>query len=575
MCKTNQTSHHLVTEILNLMVSVLEMPFNEIVAPKVSVPADFGIERLGNPRHSNLVFNLKDGQKVQTNSVIVSLNSPVVDHLISDLCVTSIDVDDFKNDAAHCFLEGCYTGRLQKINKDIFRDVNKMAHVFKVEWMEKRCAEYFHYLTENIPEVFTFQDLVFLFEEACYAEKRFTNESFLDIVTSKISSSASYRKCFVKQYLTEKAGNIDDRKLKAILKIAHRQPEMLVSFIIDQLKLDKSTLSGEARYFLRNVNFSRCFRKYPDLQKKLIEYLGLIESPSPEDYKLVLSLYKSCNTVIEKYSSIPNLFNEFKTMSEFPTFDELLTFLGSSQGVISFNMFFEGMFCWLFNRANSSTKLPINFEDRIQSIRVEKGWKNISSHLVKMLVVDGERYPVFQSFENAIRKCQAVSSHEYKYVTSITDYGWKDLLFKENNIEFLINKTELNPIVGPCPESGECGLVIHVTPCTEENNSSFNIQLLQDPLQYPNHIHFHEDIISSKNMHFVLEMTFSGNKRLFPVSWYGKPNCNIDGSIWKWGAIYFMDKGETPLGFPDENIDWRWGLGRQAKITPALLISSD
>ena len=551
------------------------MSFEEIEAPKVSVPADFGIERLGDPSHSNIVFKLKDDLEIQANSVIVSLNSPVLEELISCLSFKTIDVDDFQNDAVQCFLEGCYSGQLKKINKDIFRDVSKMAHVFKVEWMEKRCASYFQYLAENIPGVFTFQDLSFLFEEACYLDKRFKKEASLNLITSKLSSSASYRQCFVEEYLRENSGQLDDTQLKAILKVAQRQPEMLVSFVIDQIKADKSSLSKDAKYFLRNVNLSRCFRKNPDLKEKFIEHLSLLEFPSAEDYKLVLLLYKSCNTVIEKYSSIPNLFNSFKMINEFSTFEELTHFLSSSQDVKSFNMFFEGVFCWLFNQANSETKLPVNFDDRIFAIKEKKEWKNISSHLVEMLVVDGERLSVFQSFEGVLNRCQAVSSKGYAYVPSLRDYDWKELLLKENDIEFHISQSDLNPIEGPCAERGECGFIVHIKPSTEENSSSFNIELLQDPEAYPDHIHFHEDIICSKNMHFVLEMTFSGKKRIFPVSWYGKPSPNVNASLWKWGAIYFMDKGETPLGFPDENIEWRWGLGRNAKITPAFLISRD
>ena len=551
------------------------MTFCEEPAPKVSIPADFGVELLGDPNHSNISFNLRDNQQIHANSVIISLNSPVLQRLISDLCFKTIEVDDFQKDAVQCFLEGCYSGRLAKINKDIFRDVNKMSHVFKVNWMEKRCASYFCFLTENIPDKYEFRDLLYLFEEACFAARHLKIDASLNVITSKLNSSASYRKCFVPRFLDENAGNLDDIELNGIVKASQRQPELLVSFVISQLKVGEPALSKEAKFFLQNINISRCFRKNPDLQKSLIEQLDRIESPSAADYKLVLSLYKSCNTVVEKYCSLHNTFNSFNTINKFTEFSDLLEFLKASPDVRSFNMFFEAVFCWLFNNANSSTKLPTDLSDHILEMMTKNGWRYVASHLVNMLIVDGERFSVFQSFENAIRKCKAVSSDGYEYITSSREYEWEDLLFKENDVEFVTSQNKLSPIEGPCPDNGDCGFIIHITPSKEEDINVFNIQLLQDPAAYPSHLHFHEDEISIENMHFALEMTFSGKKRLFPVSWYGKPNCNVNGSIWKWGAIYFIDKGETPLGFSDENIDWRWGLGRQAKITPAFLIQRD
>ena len=39
-------------------------------------------------------------------------------------------MDDFANAAVDCFVEAMYTGDVEKLEKSIFEDVNKMAHVF-------------------------------------------------------------------------------------------------------------------------------------------------------------------------------------------------------------------------------------------------------------------------------------------------------------------------------------------------------------------------------------------------------------------------------------------------------------
>ena len=55
------------------------------MAPKIRVPANFGKEHINSAVHGNMVLKLKDGQEIKTNSMIMSLNSPVIDHLTTTL----------------------------------------------------------------------------------------------------------------------------------------------------------------------------------------------------------------------------------------------------------------------------------------------------------------------------------------------------------------------------------------------------------------------------------------------------------------------------------------------------------
>ena len=55
------------------------------MAPNIRVPANFGIEHINSEVHGNLVLKLKDGQQIKTNSMIMSLNSPVIDNLTTNM----------------------------------------------------------------------------------------------------------------------------------------------------------------------------------------------------------------------------------------------------------------------------------------------------------------------------------------------------------------------------------------------------------------------------------------------------------------------------------------------------------
>ena len=53
--------------------------------PRIRVPANFGKEHINSPVHGNLVLKLKDGEVIKTNSMIMSLNSPVIENLTTNL----------------------------------------------------------------------------------------------------------------------------------------------------------------------------------------------------------------------------------------------------------------------------------------------------------------------------------------------------------------------------------------------------------------------------------------------------------------------------------------------------------
>ena len=55
------------------------------MAPNIRIPANFGKKHINSPVHGNLLLKLRDGEEIRTNSMIMSLNSPVIDRLTSEL----------------------------------------------------------------------------------------------------------------------------------------------------------------------------------------------------------------------------------------------------------------------------------------------------------------------------------------------------------------------------------------------------------------------------------------------------------------------------------------------------------
>ena len=62
----------------------------------VKVPMDFGIENLQCPVHSNIELLVSNNEIVKANSMILSLNSPVIDHLTTELHQGALESQDFQ-----------------------------------------------------------------------------------------------------------------------------------------------------------------------------------------------------------------------------------------------------------------------------------------------------------------------------------------------------------------------------------------------------------------------------------------------------------------------------------------------
>ena len=121
------------------------------MAPKVVVPADFGIENLYLPRHGNIAIKLQNNTEMPANSLILSYNSPVFVNMFNNLDLDTVEMEDFSVESVIMFLEALYTGEIQ-LNRVLFRDINKLASVFKVSWLMLKCKDYFSGIVKHLEE---------------------------------------------------------------------------------------------------------------------------------------------------------------------------------------------------------------------------------------------------------------------------------------------------------------------------------------------------------------------------------------------------------------------------------------
>lgn len=105
---------------------------------------DFGVKYKSDTCHGNIVFRLKNEKTLKANSLILSLNSPVFDHLITDLGQGEIFMDLFDEAAATRFFRALYCGEIGKLTRlSQLQDMTALAHIYNIPWLTNKCLNFF------------------------------------------------------------------------------------------------------------------------------------------------------------------------------------------------------------------------------------------------------------------------------------------------------------------------------------------------------------------------------------------------------------------------------------------------
>ena len=260
------------------------------MAPKVTVPLDFGIENLHCEFHGNVVLTLQGGEEKRTSSLILSYHSSVFVHLFLELHQTELEVEDFAGKAVKSFLGALYSGEIL-LEKDLFRDVNKLCHVFKVEWLAGRCGDYFTSLVGGVSPSSDYQTLLFLFEEARFCSRVMKCNKFLDLVLEKICSLENRAEIFVEPYMRNYC-ELETSQLDLILQIARNNPVFLLKIMKKNLESKEMLFDKAFRYLLQNVDLCKCISEDEASFEELFDVLDSATQASDSDALFVNKLYK-------------------------------------------------------------------------------------------------------------------------------------------------------------------------------------------------------------------------------------------------------------------------------------------
>ena len=536
------------------------------MAPKVCVPADFGRHHIGAPSHGNLTFNLGEGVQIKANSIILSLNSPVIDDLTTNLHLTSLEAEDFSREAVDCFIEASYTGEIEAVTVGNFRDVNKMSRVFDVSWLVARCEEYFVSYLDKLDSESNYPDILFAVEEAVYLLSTVKKRDFLELVVKKMTTiAAATRDSFIKEYLIN-LSTLSTCKLDACLAIMSSSVQVLVeSLVIHLEKPENNNFDHNSRYLLKNLDMSLCFDENPEIHTRLFAVLRDLNSIAKEDFQLLLDMHQKVTSrkakgpvsnSLEPVSNSPSpvlKLGSFKAyMSEDLNFDTVFEMFAARTDIDNLYEFFDGIWSRIVNiKCESESQVVVR---KIVDLKNKRNWSKIHYRYVEAVLNTGLTPPHAKLLLESLRNCAELVSRAHdadfhmmkiKIMECLPSEFVQKMFCENSDIKFEI----------PDLKFADRTFILSTTPMHGNKPDSFGLKwglFDSDDMRQTN---------SQPRLHFALERHIYHNVFMYPLTWCGKPTCDETKTYWNWGYIKFHDEtvGElNMLESKEGSMEWKF-----------------
>ena len=258
---------------------------------KITVPADFGIENLEYEIHNNIFLKLKNSEDFKANSMILSYNSPVFKKLFLELCQSSLIMDDFSPDVVKSFIRALYAGKMN-IEKNDFRELNKLSKVFEVQWAVDRCTSFWqNELNKTNIAGALYASLKWLVEEAQYTKTVLKNGILNRLFTDRLLSDPNRMK-FIEPYMHDYL-MMDNSQLDFVVEATKPQPEHLLGIIRMNIEKQGYILDRVSRYLLTNIDLLRCLESSETVFEEIFDILTeKITDISGIDFKWISNIYR-------------------------------------------------------------------------------------------------------------------------------------------------------------------------------------------------------------------------------------------------------------------------------------------
>ena len=156
-----------------------------------------------------------------------------------------------------------YTGEIETLEKGIFEDVNKMAHVFEVSWLTKRCVKFFESDVLNFEEE-SYEEILFACEIASRAHYNLKQSKLMSCFVKNVAFTGISKAYFMQRYLGG-FSSISKRRIDTALFIAKKDLNVIINCVMSyiSLTLDCKELDENSLYLLQKLDIKKFSHNYP------------------------------------------------------------------------------------------------------------------------------------------------------------------------------------------------------------------------------------------------------------------------------------------------------------------------
>ena len=207
-------------------------------------------------------------------------------------------MEDFTKPAVDCFVEAIYSGEVNKLEKDIFEEVNKMAHVFDVSWLTKRCLKF--YKTEVLKfENNSYEEMLFACEIASRAHYNLKDSRYVSCFVKNVTFGENGQFIFLQKYMAG-FSKLPKRRIDMSLAIAANDLNIIGNCLISyiSLTLECKGLDENSLYILQKLDVQKFSCTFPSYLNDLINFIAAIteDSKSAEVKAVVDNFVKGRST---------------------------------------------------------------------------------------------------------------------------------------------------------------------------------------------------------------------------------------------------------------------------------------
>ena len=488
---------------------------------------------------STVLIRLKTGEHLVVLKERLILNSPVFKQLLDDLKLQEHIMDDFSPEAVEVFITLLEKESLEEIEDEMFRDLHKLATVFKIEWLKLSCREW---LMKKILSVTAQEDKIFLFDECWFIMDKLKDGTMMNELVAVLAfkNNSSMLSHYLSDISKLKIGQMD-----VLYKLGGGNVELFLKAMLQNLR-GKPTLSPKFKNLLDSINLALCFEVNPELYLKAVNTISDMAETSVNEIKYVNQLMtgtvklvnsrseerKERSTVVYDWRKYGELYRNCKTVFDVTKAvdNDLVT---SIFGVIDL------LFCVYWVEVPDREEQQI-FMTTINRLCDNKKIQKVSRNYVDVIISALDHSRLEQSkllvkLLTEIKSNEQLCTHNENFIIK------RHKLIIENNNEYKHLFSFKYPVAlsEACTESeSKCGFILRsnilkcrqqrtmlnsvLRPKDEETNWTF--ELSTDDDEYTNTgIHLHS-ATSTKDMYWYVEF----------MSEHKGEQITVAGRFWWW-----------------------------------------